>query len=56
MSNQANHNSQFSTFNSQLALNFQRFLLLKAKKSNFVLSIQKLFVPLHSLNKTQLVP
>ena len=32
------------------------FLLLKAKKSDFVLSIQILFVPLHSLNKTQLVP
>ena len=60
MSNQANHNSQFSTLNPQLTLNFQLtlndFLLLKAKKSNFVLSIQILFVPLHSLNKTQLVP
>ena len=33
MSNQANHNSQFSTFNSQLA--FNDFLLLKAKKIEF---------------------
>ena len=35
MSNQANHNSQFSTFNSQPTLNFQRFWLLKAKKIEF---------------------
>ena len=35
MSNQANHNSQFSTFNSQLALNFQRFFAFKSKKIEF---------------------
>ena len=35
MSSQANHNSQFSTLNSQLTLNFQRFFAFKSKKIEF---------------------